>query len=484
VVSLFLLETLLLSGAGGLGGLLVATGLGRLVALFYPSATPLELPMDFTVVGYGFLLALVTGLLVGGIPGLQASRRGLVPALQEARRPRLLGGLVVVQGALSFVLLLCTGLLVQSLGTFHKVGGTDPETVATLRLRPRLVGYTPAQAQGFLHRVTARLEALPGVEAVTLSAGLPPFPFFNPVPVHRADEAAATDADGAVVGRPPAYRDEISPGLFATLGIPLLGGRDFEERDGPETPPVVIVNQALARMLWPDHPAGEAALGETLRVGTQSLQVVGVVQDAAYRNSEESALPQLYTPYWQNPANVDARLLVRAARQGEAAALLPALRREIAALDPNVPVTEVETLSSRLERTFAPVYLAGRVLTVSGGLALFLSAVGLYSILALAVAQRTREIGIRMALGGRRAHLMGLVFRDLVRLTGLALALGLVAAVAVTGRLTHYLYGVGPHDPATFGAAVVALVLIATLAGWWPAHRASRVEPWIVLRQG
>ncbi len=204
--------------------------------------------------------------------------------------------------------------------------------------------------------------------------------FFNPVPVHRADEVGATDEAGAVAGRPPAYRDEISPGLFTNLGIALLGGRDFDERDGPTTSPVVIVNQALVRMLWPGRPGG-AALGQTLRVGEQSVQVVGVVQDAAYRNSEETALPQLYTPYWQNPNNVDARLLVRAARQGNAAALLPALRREIAALDPNVPVTEVETLSSRLERTFAPVYMAGRVLTVSGGLALFLSAVGLLSLI-------------------------------------------------------------------------------------------------------
>jgi predicted permease len=472
VVSLYLAETLLIAVAGGAGGLLVAAWLGRLVALLDPAAAPLALGLDPAVAAYAALLAVATGLLVGAVPGLQASRRSLVPGLKGGRRPPLLGLLVVVQVALSFVLLTSMGLLARSLASLDQVGSLDSGSVATLRLRPRLVGYGPRQAQAFHREVVRRLAALSGVASVSLAAGLPPFPYVDPQPV-----SLPRRADGGGVQGPAAWTDEIGPRLFETLGIPLLRGRDFDERDAAGGAPVAIVNRTLAAALW---PAGEA-VGRSLVAAGRTFEVVGVVEDAAYRNATEPALAQVYTPYWQDPAAIDARLAVRST--GDAAALLPAMRRAIREIDPAVPVTESETMRDRLARRFAPVHLAGRVLAAAGGLALFLAAVGLYGVLALAVAQRRREIGIRAALGGSRAQLVRPIVGDALRLAGLAVALGLPAALAVTRTLAHFLYGVSLRDPLTFVAALAVLAAVSALASFWPAQRASRVDPLVALRQ-
>jgi hypothetical protein len=289
--------------------------------------------------------------------------------MKVQRRPRLLGLLVVAQVALSFVLLISAGLVGRSLTRFDRLGSLDPSTVATLRLRPRLVGYGPQEGQAFTREVVRRLSGLPGVSSVSVSAGLPPLPFFNPVAVGLPGEGPSGTGRGL-----EAWSDEIGPDLFETLGIGLLRGRDFDGRDAVGRAPVVIVNRALAAALWPDGGAIGEAIGRSLMVDGRNAQVVGVVEDAAYLDATQASLFQVYAPYWQDPSQVDARVSVRAT--GDAAALLPMLRREVQAIDPVVPVTESESMASRLEREFAPVYLAGRVLATAGGLALFSSPAG------------------------------------------------------------------------------------------------------------
>jgi predicted permease len=477
VVAPFVTEALLLTLLGGAAGALLASLFGRGIAVLYPSDVPLDLGVDLTVLGYAALLSVASGLAVGLVPALQASRPNLVPALKEEAtatrqgRPRLLGLLIVVQVALSFVLITGTGLLARSVAHAGHGGGFDPEGVVTLRLRPRLVDYSPAQGQAFSREAVRRLGGLPGVRAVSLGVVLPPDLPGEPVPVGHPGQATGRPGEA-----PTAWVSQIAPRFFQTFGVPLLRGRDFDDRDTAGAAPVAVVNQTLARRLWP----GGEAVGQRLTVAGKSCEVVGLVPDVGYRKTLEGPAAQVYLPYWQDAEQIDARLCLRAS--GDLSRLLPTLERELHAIDPAVPVTEVEALTRALDRYLAPVRVAGSVLGVCAGLALLLSTVGLYGILALAVAQRNRDIGIRMALGASRRQVVALVVRDAALLVALALAAGLAAALAVSRLLAHYLYGISPRDPLTFLAALFLLALTAALASWLPARRASRIDPLAAIR--
>ncbi len=264
VAAPLLAEALLLALAGGAGGLLVAAWLGRLVALLYPSDAPLDLHPTPAVVVYAALLAAVTGLSVGLVAGLQTARHDLAPALEDEvtlgsrRRPRLLGPLVVLQVALSFVLLVATGLLARSLVGTARGGGLDPESLATLRLRPRLVGYPPERAQAFTRRVVERLEGLPGVASVSLGSGFARALYGDPVEVNLTGSSTWRPT-----GAPTAWADEVAPSFFETNGVALLRGRGIEPGDRVGSPRVVVVNRTLATMLWPDgDPVGAVLLIE------------------------------------------------------------------------------------------------------------------------------------------------------------------------------------------------------------------------------
>lgn len=487
VAAPFLAETLLLAAGGGACGLLVAAWFGELVGSFYPAETPLDVSLGFRSLVYAALLSVVLGVLVGLVPVLQARRPGLADALREGvttgrwRRPRLLGVLVVAQVALSLVLLSSTGLLVRSLDRAGSVGAVDPESVVRLRLRPRLVGYEPEEARAFTREAVRRLETLPGVDAVGIGRLVPPWPGVDPREVASQPAPAGTEPPEPS-GIPDPWLREVGPGFFDTFGFTLLRGRSFDGRDAQGAAPVTVVNRTYADLRWP----GEDAVGRFVALpapdepGERSHEVIGVVEDRFHRSLAQVPPPVVYTPYWQDPTLIDARLGVRVG--GEAEALLPALRETLRSIDPRVPVTEVQTMADRLETILAPVHLAGRMLAVSGGLALLLSAVGLYGVLALAVARRTRDIGIRMALGGTRLRVVAAVVRDAVLLVGIALGLGLLASMAAGRALAHYLYGVGPGDPLAHAAGVVLLMAIAALASWWPARAAASVDPRVALR--
>jgi predicted permease len=480
VVSLFLAETLLLGLAGGLGGLFAAAWFQRLVVRFYSSGEPLELAIEPRTVAYTALLSVLTGLAIGALPGIQTARSGVTATLREGGRSEpgrsgALSLLVVVQVALSVVLLTGTGLLLESLDTVRRTGAFDPARVATLRLRPRLLGLDPARAQAFTREVVGRLEGVPGVRSVSLASQLPPGRG-DLVEVARGE--AGSRPDRAEDRRLEAATQPIAPSFFATLGLPMLAGRDFDERDRAGGEQVAIVNRGLAEALFPGGPA----VGWSLRLSGADLRVVGVVDDARLHLDPEGApIPQVYVAYWQDPSLVDARLVV--ATNGPAAPLAPTLREQVAAVDAAVPVTEVGDLSARLRLAFTPLRLAGRTLGATAALSLLLCALCLYGVLRLTVALRIRDVGIRMALGARRSQVVVLVVRDALALVGAGLLLGLAVSVAAGHGLERYLYDTSPTDPRPLVGALVTLALVAALAAWGPARRATRVDPVKVLRE-
>ncbi|HEX3530476.1 MAG TPA: ABC transporter permease [Thermoanaerobaculia bacterium] len=480
VVAPIMAEALLPALLGGAAGVLIAGWLGRVIVALYPSDVPLDLTIDLKVIGYAGLLSLLTGLIVGLVPALQSTRPSLVTAMKEDvtaaahGRPRLLGLMIIIQAALSFVLLTCTGLLARSAANAVRGGGFDPAGVVTLRLRPRQIDYTPRQGQAFNREALRRLQGLPGIRAVSLAIQIPPAALGETVSV-RLPGQAFRSKEG-----PTAQAGEIAPHFFQTLDVPFLQGRDFDDHDSVGTAPVAIINRTLAKRLWPDRDAIGQPIVIADKTADKTYTVVGLVADVGSLHARQEPAAQIYLPYWQNADLLDARLCLRA--DGDLARLLPAVRRELHAIDPNVPVTEMETLTATLDRDAAPIRATGTVLAAAAGLALVLSTIGLYGILSLAVAQRHRDIGIRMALGASRNQVVALVVRDAIRLVATALAIGLAVTLAVSRLLAHDLYGITARDPLTFTAALLLLTLTAALASWLPARRASRVDPVVAIR--
>jgi predicted permease len=482
-----LVESLLLSLSGGALGLLVATWVKEYLLTFYATdyagrALNFSLEIDRVVILSTLGLSILTGVIFGLVPALQASRPDVVPVLKDEtsaggfRRSRLRDALIVTQVAASIVLLVGAGLLVRSLTTIYRGPGFDPGPVVLLRLRPSLVEYDVPKARAFQRRVIERLEALPGVLSASPGES---FPYLGGgggvTPVWLPGRSAERPEDAFRVAL-----SKVGPRYFKTIGARVVEGREFGEQDGKQAPRVAVVNEVLARRFWPD---GRAA-GQTLVVDGLPHEVVGVVRLVPYHNLTEQPAPGLFLNYWQYESAdawaADSRTHVRVA--GDAAAMLPALRREIAAVDPNVPISEDYPLTLRLEHTFKPLRVARSMLTGIGFLAGLLSAIGLYGGLAYNVARRTREIAIRIALGADRGSVAGLVLRQGAGLTLAGVAIGLVGAFVASRFLSSLLYGVDPHDRLTFIAVPVALCTVALLASYVPARRATRVDPMIALR--
>jgi putative ABC transport system permease protein len=484
IVRQLLTESLLLSVLGGALGLVAAFWARDLLLKFYAVNTEgqradFPIGLDPAALAFTVLISLATGIAFGLIPALQASRHGIAPALQSegragtARGSRLRDLLVVVQAALSVVLLVGAALLVRSLASVQGGPGFDPSHIVLLRLRPALVASEPGKAEAFQREVLRRLQAMPGVVAAS-PARYPP-QWSNTLPVRLpGEEPPPRDS-----GFRPAF-NVVGPRYFQTLGIPLVEGRDFDERDRKGTLAVAIVNQTLARGLWPK----EDAIGRALLAEDQAYRVVGVAADAHYRSEGEPPLPFLYLDFWQEPTietrPIDSRTHVRVA--GDPQRELPAIRREIAAVDPNVPISEDRPLSEWLDYTFRPVRVASTMLVCFASLALFLSAIGLYGVLAFSVGQRRREIAIRIALGAEPGRLARTVLRQGASRALLGTCIGLFAAFPLSRLLGSVLYGVGSHDPAALIAAPSVLVVVALLASSLPARKAMRVDPMTALR--
>jgi predicted permease len=473
----FLTESLLLAFAGGLLGLLISLWAKELLAVFYNR--PYDLSLTPRALVYAIALTLFTGLFFGLLPALQATRHDLARALkddggsQHPRRHRLRSALVIGQVALSLALLVAAGLLVRSESNIHQGANFDPQQVVVFGLRPRLLNYSPEKAQAYTREVVRRLENTPGVQSVTIG-GLSFASLSGGDDRVRAAEQAPQRAEDQL----RVFHNEVAPRFFETLKIPLLEGREFNEGDRPGAPRVAVINETLARRLWPQVPA----LERILILNDQPYQVVGVSKNALLHNALDGPQPFLYLPYWQNNfrPQIDAGLLIRLS--GDPQTMLQSLRRVIVAVDPQVPLGQVMTLSRLINGEFNYVMLTSAVVTWAGALAFFLSMLGLYGALAFAVGERRREIGIRMALGAKARDVLRLVIAQGLRLALAGVVVGLLAAYGATRLIKSLLYGVSATDPLTFIMIALLLLMVALLACWIPARRATRIDPLQALR--
>jgi macrolide transport system ATP-binding/permease protein len=478
-----LTESLLLAGFSGTSGLLLSIwAKGKLLGFYatnsegYPRYY--DLSLDPRILAFSIGLSLITGLLFGILPAIQSTRQDLTLAVKEGapsmslRRGLLRGGLVAGQMALSLALLVGAGLLIRSAGHVSQGVNFDPHHVVLLRLRPGLVQYSPAKAQVFHREVVRRLEGMPGVQSVTFARGLGLAwlgccQFRIALPGQHRDRPE---------NEPRVDGHSIAPRYFETLRISLVAGRDFTERDRAGSQRVTIVNETLVRRLWPR----ESPVGRTLFLDDLQYEVVGVAKDARLRNAMEGAFPFLYIPYWQDDPQTDSRMCIRVA--GDPAEMLPRIRHEVAAVDANVPISEDMPMMRQVEGVYMPVRLSSSILTCAGALALFLSAIGLYGVLAFSVNRRTREIGIRMALGALPASVLKLVLKEGMALALTGALLGLLLSLSLTRLLAGWLYGVPLYDPAAYLLGAALLAGVAILACFVPARRATRIDPMAALR--
>jgi putative ABC transport system permease protein len=478
LVRQFLNESFIIAGLGGALGLMLSVwGKDILLAVYTSEPRAYDLSLNPRVLTGSFLLTVLTAFLFGLMPAVQASGQDVISALkdesgrQSVRHSRWRNILVVGQVGLSLALLVSAGLLVRSAAYIRAGGNFDPSDVAVLRLRPRLLSYGPDKAQALTREVIRRLDALPGVKSVSFATGIGlAWLSKGNVLVRLPEETISSPEDEREVG----YH-EIAPRFFETLKIPLLEGRDFNQGDNAGSPRVTIINETLARRLWPDG----SAVGRNLIVDSEPRQVVGVFKDAQLRSALEGPSPFLYVPFWQT-RQTDVRIVVRVT--GDPQTMLPLLRREISSVDSNVPITEEMAMTDQVNDEYRPVILIGSVAVCAGLIALLLSMVGLYSVLALAMTQRTREMGIRIALGAQNLDVIKLVVGQGMRLVLIGVGVGLGAAVVLSRIMANLLFGVSAMDPATFVLVASLLAGVSLVACYLPARRATNVDPMEALR--
>jgi putative ABC transport system permease protein len=437
--------------------------------------------IDAVVIAVTMAVSLTSAVIFGLAPAVLALRTDLTSALKDGvasvgRPSKLRDVLAAAQLALSVVLLMSAGLLVRSVSSVYQGPGFDPHPVALLRLRPSLVAQSPQKAEIFQREVIRRLEALPGVISASPA-------FYPQLPGWDGNQKAVWLPAEAPPDPERALRasfNSVGPRFFATLGVPLVDGREFDTRDGRNTPRVAIVDETLARRFWPDG----RAVGRTLVVAGKPHVVVGVARAAHYRAGTAAEPPFVYLDYWQNEdlqtSPVDSRTHVRVT--GHAAAMLPAIRREIAAIDPTIPISEDRPLTEWLDYSFGPVRAARALLLCFAVLALILSIVGLYGVLASAVSHRTREIAIRISLGAQRPQIQSLVLTRAVAIGVVGTLAGAIVTIPAVRVLGSMLYGVSRYDPVTVVSVAGILIGVTLIASYLPLRKATRVDPIVALR--
>jgi predicted permease len=413
----------------------------------------------------------------GLAPALQASRTSLADALKSGGRGQLTGrsrlrsAFVTGQIAMSLLLLIAAGLFVRALiEASARDPGFNPDGVAVAAVDLEPHGYDQTTGAQFFRQLSERVAALPGVESVALAEAVPLGFSQHSTSVGIEGHAPASGEENVTINF-----NTVGAGYFETLQIPLLRGRGFGAGDQDGAPPVAVVNQAFAERYWPrDEP-----VGKRLRIGGEQLTVVGVTGTGRYNTLDEEPLPFLYLPFGQH---YTPSMTVHLRSAAPAAPLLAQLQREVRAIDPNVPVGASMPLAQMIGLSLLPQRLAAVLIGGFAVLGLLLAAIGVYGIIAFSVAQRTREIGIRIALGAGAGAVRRLVVGQAGRLVTAGVVLGVLAAFGVTRLLASLLYGVAPADPLTFGAAALLLIAVALLASYFPARRATRVDPVVALR--
>jgi predicted permease len=500
LVRQLLAESVVIGVLGGGVGLVLSLALTRLLGRFQPDAVlPIhfDLSPDVRVLAFTLGVAVGTALLFGLAPALNASRGDLVGALKTSDvrggdRSRLRSALVVAQVALTLVLLVSAGLLVTSLrGARRADVGFDPSHIAVASVDPELLGFDEARTRTFYRDLLARVAALPGVTSTALATFVPLSSVADarPLVIEGHEPPPGQRA-------PDALYNIVTPGYFAVMGIPLVRGRDFSDRDDATAPRAVIVNEALVRRYWPGAdplgrrlwlPGAEAAGGTSTTAaggaggggrGT-ALTVVGVARDVRYRSFSAPVPPYVYFPFAQRYRSAMV-LHVRVA--GDPLALLTPIRRTIRDANGDLPVAELGPITAPMQFTLTPQRLGSAILGASSGVGLVLAAIGLYGVVAFVASLRTREVGVRIALGARPADVIRLVAIDGLRLAALGVAVGLAISLAVGRLIARALYGVSPVNLGVLIGASVVLVGAALAASYAPARRAARVSPLVALR--
>ncbi|MCI0336773.1 MAG: ABC transporter permease [Acidobacteria bacterium] len=480
----FLSESVLLALLGGCAGLLLALwGIGPLAALGPQSLRAInDLGVDGRILAFTLLVSVMTGIFFGLIPALQASKPDLNESLKETgrtavgglRRNRIHSLLVVSEIALSLVLLIGASLLIKSFWRLQQVNpGFNPERALTMNLSLPASSYPDKYQQAsFFARVLQRIGALPAVESV---GGISRLPL----------RGGNSSRSFTIEGRPPAARNPvadfrvITPGYFRAMGIPLMKGRVFNEKDNQHSPGVAIVSEAMARRYWPNEDVIGKRLTISLSDGDLPCEVIGLVGNVRHSGLEIEAAPEMYVSYLQSPWP-SMTLVVRSA--ADAGTIMAAVREGIWAEDKNQPISSVTTMEQLITASTAARRFNMLLLALFAGVAVILAAVGIYGVMAYSVSLRRQEIGIRMALGARSRDVFKLVAGQGLRLTLTGVVIGLAVASVLTRLLSNLLYGVSATDPATFVAIALLLALISMLACYIPARRATKVDPMVALK--
>jgi macrolide transport system ATP-binding/permease protein len=483
-----LTESVLLALAGGAAGLYVAyAGTHAILLLAFRGAhyIPIDARPSFSVLGFALLLSLATGIGFGIAPAWMASQSDPADALRGAGRSTgdrysvVQKPLVILQVAFSIVLLIGAGLVTESLRNLENQRfGFVTDGRLIVNIDPSLAGYTPDKLYGLYQRLEQTLPQIPGVLRASLSG-------YSPLGGNNWNERVYIE------GKPPDYRwtapswDRVGPHYFETIGTRLLRGRAIDERDTPAARHVAVINETFARRFFlNDNPIGQQfGMGDTSHSG--DYEIVGMVEDAKYQDTRGPAYATFFLPLLQTPSGDQLRGWVGAIElhvAGKPENLEPAVRKTLADVDPNLSVLNMVSFGEQVTRNFNQERLIARLTELFGLVALILACIGLYGITAYSVAQRTNEIGIRMALGADRGNVLGLVLRGALAQLGLGLGIGIPAALVGGRVLADQLYGVKSYDPMILGLAAVILAACAVLAISVPARRATRVDPIVALR--
>jgi len=489
IVRQLLTESLLLALCGGAVGLLTAIwSLDALVAIA-PADVPRlgEIALDGRVVAFTAIVSVVTGIVFGIVPSLQLSRTDPGEALKDGgraaasgRRRAAGGALIVAEVALSLVLLVGAGLLVNSFARVQGVApGFNADRVLTMRIAPPEAKYrTFAQGEAFYNELFSRLRAAPGIRSVGAA---------NAVPLSGFGGDRTFYIEGRSIARPEDQIDEeirfVTPGYFRTMEIPVVQGREFDERDTAAAPRAAIVNQALARKYWPSG----GAIGHRVSFTQQQpnwYQIVGVVGAIRHRALDAQELPELYVPYAQPlfAGSTVRPMFVVMRTDSDPLAMTASVRQVVAAIDPDQPIADVRSMEQRLSTSLASRRFNMLLLLLFAAAALTLSAIGIYGVVAYAVTERTREIGVRLALGARRSDVVNMIVGEGLGLAIGGAVLGAIAAISLTRVMASLLFDVTPTDPLTFAVVSLLLLVVAGAASWLPARRATEVDPLIALR--
>jgi predicted permease len=450
---------------------------------------------DLRILLFNLAVTLLTGIIFGLVPALQTTKPNIAGTLKDQAgavvggggNHRLRKGLVVVQVTLSLLLLVGAGLFVRSLANLRNLGpGFSPERLVAFQIDPSLNGFTPERLRIFYPQLSDALSSIPGVRSVGLAS-------------MRILEDNEWDSGMSVEGFTPAKPDEhaqpymnaIGPNYFATLGVPIIEGRDFTINDrhivkhGPEewnwAPTTVMINEKFAQKYF----AGRNPIGLHLGFGTDpgtptDMEVIGVVKDFKYTNLRDEIPVQAYIPYLGDRFLGGMTIYVRTI--GDANQLMSTVRSTVRDMDPNVPIYAMRTTEVTINESLSTERMIASLSAVFGFLATLLAVIGLYGVMAYTVAQRTREVGIRIALGAARGKVIWLVMREVLLLVAIGVIAGVTASVALTRVVQSQLFGLTPHDPLTLGLATAVLAVVACAAGYIPALRASRLDPMLALR--